>query len=145
MDFNDLPPVKGKGRPLSQPMEGHIVVVQAALIQSMQLIPDIATWIQCFGLYAAVVLRQKPDRLTELLAYQAIIAKASQKYKWPSWLVYDRNFRMEAAGNSQSCTRAEPGLHAQCFTGHAHTTENWCTTCQGLNHSSARCSYRNQK
>ena len=92
VDFNDLPSAKGKGRPLSQPMEGQVVVVQAAdLVQSRRLIPDIATWIQCFGLYAAVVLRQKPDRLTELLAYQATIAKASQKYKWPSWLVYDQN------------------------------------------------------
>ena len=42
VDFNDLPPAKGKGRPLSQPMEGQIVVVQAAdLVQSRRLIPDI--------------------------------------------------------------------------------------------------------
>lgn len=142
MDFNDLPPAKGKGRPLSHPLD----VVQAAdLVQARRLIPDLATWTQCFGLYAAVVLSQKPERLCELLAYKAIIAKASQKYKWPARLIYDQNFRMEAVGCSQSWARVEPGLYAQCFTGQAWTTENLCTTCQGMDHSSARCLYKSLK
>lgn len=146
IDFNELPPARGKGRSVSQPVDGQVVVVQAAdLVQSRRLMPDLATWVQCFGLYAAVVVRQKPDRLAELLAYQASIAKASQKYRWPAWLIYDQNFRMEAAGNSQSWARVEPGLYAQCFTGQARTMENWCATCQGLDHSSARCPYRSQK
>ena len=29
------------------------------------------------------------------MAYQAIIAKASRKFKWSSWVVYDQNFRQE--------------------------------------------------
>jgi predicted nucleic acid-binding protein len=85
IDFNELPPAKGKGQPLSQPMEREVVLMQAAdLVQSRRLIPDFATWTQCFVLYSAVVLRKKLERLLELLAYQAIIAKTSQKYKWPS-------------------------------------------------------------
>ena len=58
--------------------------------------------------------------MNELLAYQAIIAKASSKYKWPAWLVYDQNFRMDVAGNSsQSWARAicsmfyGPSLHSR--------------------------------
>ena len=30
IDFADLPPAKGKSRPLPQSLEGHIIVVQAA-------------------------------------------------------------------------------------------------------------------
>ena len=49
------------------------------------------------------------------MAYQMTIAKASMKYKWPSWVVYDQNFRQEAAGNpSQSWAKAL-------------TSENWYT------------------
>lgn len=41
----------------------------------------------------------------ELLVYQ--------KYKWPSWLIHDQNFQMEAAGSSSQSTRArvEQSLH----------------------------------
>ena len=89
-EFAELPPAKGKSRPLSQAGEGHVVVVQAAdLLQSRKIIPDLATWQQCFSLYVAVLTPQQPERIPELMAYQAIIAKTSMKYKWPSWIVYD--------------------------------------------------------
>lgn len=147
VDFNDLPPAKGKGRLLSQPLEGQLVVIQAAdLVQSRRLIPDLATWVQCFGIYTAVVTQKKPDKLPELLAYQATVAKASQKYRWPSWLIYDQNFRMEAAGKPEtSWAQMDPGLYTQCFTGQARTAENWCTTCQGVDHPSTRCPFRTHK
>ena len=70
-------------------MEGHNIVVQAAdLAQSRKLIPDMGTWIQCFALYTAVVMVKEPGWATDLLAYMSTIAKASLKYKWPSWIVY---------------------------------------------------------
>ena len=101
IDFGDLPPAKGKGRPLGQAFEGQVVVVQAAdLVQTRKLIPDVATWVQCFGLFAAAVARKKPQRLPDMMAYMTIVTKASQKYKWPAWVIYDQNFKMEAAGDS---------------------------------------------
>ena len=61
IDFADLPPAKGKSRPISQATEGQVLVVQAAdLLQSRKVIPDLATWSQCFALYVAV-LAPKPD------------------------------------------------------------------------------------
>ncbi len=93
IDFGELPPAKGKGRPLGQAFKGQVVVVQAAdLVQTRRLIPDLATWTQCFGLFMAVVARKRPDKVPELMAYLGIIAKASQKYKWPAWIIYDQNF-----------------------------------------------------
>ena len=147
IDFGDLPPAKGKGRPLGQAFEGQVVVVQAAdLVQTRKLIPDVATWVQCFGLFAAAVARKKPQRLPDMMAYMTIVTKASQKYKWPAWVIYDQNFRMEAAGDStMSWAKVEPSLYAQCFTGQARTAENWCSLCQGLDHPSQKCPYRPQK
>ena len=88
VDFMELPPAKGKTRPVTHPQEGQIVVVQAADMPSARrTIPDLVTWTQCFGLYVAVLASQQPHRVPELMAYQGIIAKASLKYKWPSWVV----------------------------------------------------------
>ena len=78
IDFGELPPVKGRRRPLPQVGDGQVVVVQAMdLISTWKTIPDLATWLQCFELYVAMVAMVQPQRVSELMAYQAIIAKAS--------------------------------------------------------------------
>ena len=147
IDFSELPPAKGKGRPMPQSLEGQVVVVQAAeLLQTRKIIPDLAIWVQCFSIYTATLCAKYPARLPELMAYQTIIAKASQRYRWPSWVVYDQNFRQEAAGNPhQSWARVEPSIYTQCFTGQAVSTENWCSRCQCLDHTTSTCPYRPRK
>ena len=132
IDFVELPPAKGKSRTVSQVMEGQVLVVQATdWLQSRKIIPDLATWSQCFAVYMAVLTPYQPTRIVDLMAYHTIIAKASLKFKWPSWVVYDQNFRQEVSGNpSQSWARVDPSMYALCFTGQAVSTENWCTRCQ---------------
>ena len=93
-DFAELPPTKGRGRPVSQLLDGLIIVVLAAdLLQTQKLISDLATWLQCFAIYVATLATKFPGRIPKLMAYQTTIAKASMKYKWPSLVVYDQNFR----------------------------------------------------
>lgn len=147
VDFAELPPARGKGRPMSQAMEGQVIVVQAAdLLQSRRVIPDLATWSQCFALYVAVLAPHQPARLLELMSYQSLIAKASAKFRWPSWVVYDQNFRQEAAGNSHmSWAKADPSIYAQCFTNQALSGENWCDKCHSLDHPSSKCPSRPRK
>ncbi len=88
IDFADLLPTKGKSLPVAHSLEGQVLVVQAAdLLQSYKVIPDLATWSQCFAMYVAVLAQVQPERVPELMAYQAIIAKASLKYCWTSWIV----------------------------------------------------------
>lgn len=147
IDFSELPPAKGKSRTMPQSLEGQVIVVQAAdLLQARRIIPDLATWLQCFALYVATLASKYPKKVPELMAYQTMIARASQKYRWPSWVVYDQNFRQEAAGNpAQSWAKVDPSIYAQCFTGQAISTENWCTRCQCLDHTSANCPYRQRK
>ena len=56
VDFADLSPAKGKNRPPPQAGEGQIVVLQAADLAPMRrTIPDLATWLQCFCVYVAVI------------------------------------------------------------------------------------------
>ena len=92
-------------------------MVQAAdLGQPRRVIPDLATWSQCFTLYVAVLAPSQP-RLADLMAYQSLIAKVSAKFKWPPWVVYDQNFRQDAIGNPQlAWAKVDPSMYAQCFT-----------------------------
>ena len=147
IDFAELPPAKGKSRLLPQILDGQVVVVQAAdLLQARKVIPNLATWSQCFALYVAVLVPQQPDRLLDLMAYQTLVAKASAKFKWPSWVVYDQNYRQDAAGNPQlSWDKVDPSAYAQCFTNQSISSKNWCTRCQALDHSSDRCPTRQRK
>ena len=127
IDFAELPPARGKTRPASQALEGQVIVVQAAdLLQTRKIIPDLATWLQCFSLYVATIATKFPGRVPELMAYQMIIAKASQRYRWPSWIVYDQNFHQEAAGSSkQAWGRVDPSIYA-----HLRTVFYWPSTQQ---------------
>lgn len=147
IDFSELPPAKGKGRAVPQLGDGQIVVVQAAdLMQSRKVIPDFATWSQCFALYTAVLALHHPERLPDLMGYMSLIARASKKYKWPAWVVYDQHFRQEASGNpGQVWAKAEPSLYTQCFTGQELSHENWCSKCQALDHSSVECPFQQRK
>ena len=93
---------EGKSRQLPQALDGKVIVVQAEdLLWSRRVILDFAMWSQCYAIYVAVLALHQPERLPELMAYQSLIAKASTKFKWPSWVVYDQNFRQDAAGNPQ--------------------------------------------
>ena len=118
IDFSDFPPAKGKAKFLPSLMEGHIVVVQAAnFAQSRKLIPDMGTWIQCFGLYAAMVTIKESGWAADLLAYMSTITKASLKYKWLSWTVYDQNFRQDATDKGlKNWAQVDPSIYTQCFT-----------------------------
>lgn len=147
VDFAELPPARGKARPPPQALEGQVVVVHAAdLLQSRKVIPDFATWSQCFAIYVAVVATHQPKRVTDLMAYQSVVARASLKYKWPSWVVYDQNFRQEAAGQPELCwAKVEPSMYTQCFAGQERTVENWCSKCQELDHTTANCPFQTRK
>ena len=144
IDFANLPPAKGKTKHIPQSLEGQIVVVQAAdLFQQRRLIPDFATWAQCFAIFTAVISGREPNRVADLMAYLSIIAKASLKYKWPSWVVYDQNFRQDAADQQNKIwARVDPGIYAQCFTNMAISMEGWCKYCHSVEHASDACPMR---
>ena len=73
-----------------------ILVNAYELMQQHRLIPDLATWLQCCALYIAVVCSRNPGRTNNHMGYMAQIAKTSLQFKWPSWVIFDHNFRQEA-------------------------------------------------
>ena len=140
IDFLELPPAKGRCK-LLPAMEGQLILVQAAdLLQTKWLITDLATWSQCFAIYTAIVTLRYPERMPSLMAYLTIVAKASMRYKWPSWVVYDLNFHQNAADTgSTDWSKIDPGLYAECFKGMAIASEGWCSYCYSTEHTSEHC------
>ena len=72
------------------------------------------------------------------MGYQPLIARTSKKFKWPPWVIYDKNFQQEAAGSTeQQLAKADPSLYAQCITEQDISKEDRCSRCRGLDHHSA--------
>ena len=147
VDLGELPHAKGFSKPLtslSHCLEGQVVLIQAAdLLHSKKVIPDYATWAQCVSIYTAVVLTAHPERASSLLTYNAAIAKLSKKFKWPSWIVYDHNFRTEAADTGRTdWGKIDGSIYAQCFAGMSLSAEGWCTLCKSMDHTRETCPYR---
>ena len=56
---------------------------------------NIINWIQCFGIYIAVLSRSTPERVADLVGYQSLIISASHYQCAGHWVVYDRRFRLK--------------------------------------------------
>ncbi|XP_065896347.1 protein FAM133-like [Dysidea avara] len=50
---------------------------------------NIIDWIQCFGIYIAVLSRSTPERVADLVGYQSLIIYASHYQRAGRWVVYD--------------------------------------------------------
>ena len=48
-------------------------------------IPNILSWLQCFGVFAGVVASKHPDRVPQLLAYQTTIVREARRW-WGNWV-----------------------------------------------------------
>ena len=143
VDFAELPPAKGRTQncPVT---DGQIVLVHAAeFMHSKRLIADLSTWIQCFAIYTAVVTSRYPERMPSLMAYMSNISQASSRYRWPSWIVYDINFRQAAAGTGNSdWSKTDPSLYTMIFQNMSIAQEGWCTHCYSTEHMSERCIHK---
>ena len=62
-------------------------------------ISDIVDWIQCFGIYMAIISWSKPNRIADLIGYQNIIVGASWLGHEGRWILYDRRFRLKASAS----------------------------------------------
>ena len=146
VDFSALPPAAGLSKQPPPHLEGGLVVYKAEdLARSSKIIPDIATWHQCYYLWMTVALKADPSRLQELLSYGYLITKCSKAFKWPSWVMYDQEFRQSRAGNASSrWDQIDTCLYTQLFSGRAEESENWCSHCFTADHSRRRCPFQGQ-
>ena len=144
IDLTELPPAKGRSKQFSGVLEGQVVLIHASdYFQAKRLLPDVATWIQCFSIYTAIVLHYQPDRATAMLMYMSKISNLSSKFKWPSWVIYDQAIRQEAADSGRTdWSKIDSGIHSQCFNGMAKSGEGWCRFCHSLDHLYESCPLR---
>ena len=102
VDFNDLPPARGICKPGRQfTIEDEMALSQSQQGPRRRPIANFCTWAQCFMLYTTVLVSHYPSKAADLAAYMFRTACHAKRFKWPSWVVYDQNFRQEMAGRPQ--------------------------------------------
>ena len=141
IDFAELPPAKSKPRSFPSDLEGRVLLVQLhELDSSRKAIPDFTTWAQCFALYSAAILQRQPNRAGDLMAYFFFTAGNARKYKWPSWVVYDQNFR-QLMGETQDLVwaKTDAGFFTRCFIHAQKAQGSWCRHCHSTEHTAGEC------
>jgi len=78
-DLGELPPAKGRAKPVTGSFKGQLILVHTTdLYQTNKLLPNLATWSQCFALFMATVALKDHKRITDLLTYMATIAELAK-------------------------------------------------------------------
>ena len=103
-------------------------------------VTNILEWVQCFGIYTAVLTLKQPNRIQDLLGYQALIVEACMEYNCEAWLGYNRRFRQDAAASPTTVwAKIDPTLWNKAFTGQARGQR--CQYCFFLTHKSEDCNW----
>ncbi len=105
-----------------------------------RVVAEILTWIQCFSAYVSVQSAQHPEATPELMAYMAMIVRASQDFKDLAWVRYDTGFRRQAAlTKNQMWSRINTTLYSMCFTSSFRGGSARCELCFGTTHGTSEC------
>ena len=103
-------------------------------------VTTITEWVQCFSIYVAVRAAKQPEKIQDLMGYQALIVEACTEYGSDAWLGYDRRFRqMAAASPDTPWARIDPTLWNMAFTSKAKAQR--CKYCFSLTHPSEECDW----
>ena len=103
-------------------------------------VTSILEWVQCFGIYIAVIAAKHPEKIKDLLGYQALIIEAHMEYDSDTWLGYDRRFRQTAAASPcMVWARIDPTLWNMAFTGQAKAKRR--KYCFSLSHLPEDCDW----
>ena len=81
-----------------------------------------------------------PQKIKDLLGYQALIVEARMEYDGETWLAYDRRFRQTVAATPDTMwAKIDPTLWNKAFTGQAKSKR--CKYCFSLSHESTDCDW----
>ena len=65
-------------------------------------VPDLLSWVQCFGFYTAIVVSAYPERMKQLIAYQTLIVREARRCGGKGWKAYDSIFHQQMAGDTMA-------------------------------------------
>ena len=86
-------------------------------------ITNIVEWVQCFGTYIAIICRNEPYRIADLIGYQNLIIQSYQKYQQGHWLSYDHEFRQKtSASHILEWSNVDTTIWNLTFSGHVATS-----------------------
>ena len=103
-----------------------------------KIVTNILEWVRCFGLHISIIARSTPERVPDLLSYQALIINSYTEYQGDYWLVYDRQFRQQAAVTpTTSWSIMDTTLWNLAFGGRISLPR--CTHCLSVSHKSGKC------
>lgn len=104
-------------------------------------VPDLLSWVQCFGTYMAVVTSKAPHRMKQLLAYQTLIVREARRCGGRGWLAYDSYFRQQVVGDeSADWSRLNQSLYAVTFITQADKDKGRsCVLCLEGDHTEEQC------
>ena len=113
--------------------------ISSDLKRDRREVPDLLSWVQCFGTYMAVVTSAQPTKSKELLAYQTLIVREARRCGGRGWLAYDTMFRQQAAGNPEvDWSKLNPTLYAVTFLAQSGSGRN-CVLCMESDHNEEDC------
>ena len=105
-------------------------------------VPDLLSWVQCFGIYTAVLASKYPERVQKLLAYQTlIIREEARRCGGKGWLSYDTYFRQQMVGEwrGDEWGRLNPYLFSSTFMALGGPQRLSCSLCLEADHREEDC------
>ena len=103
-------------------------------------VPDLPSWIQCFGVFTSVVCAKAPERVTQLLAYQTMLVREARRCGGGGWQAYDSMFRQQAANSpGTDWSKINGSLFAVTFLTQQNGRGKCCKYCLESDHLATEC------
>ena len=104
-------------------------------------IPDLLSWVQCFGTFIAIMASVYPGKVRQLLAYQTFIIREGRRLGGNGWRSYDTMFRQQAALDpAVDWSKINSTLYAVSFVAQPGTRVRSCSLCMESDHREEDCS-----
>ena len=83
-------------------------------------VDTLTMWLQCFGLFVAVLAKKYPETVPDMMVYMILIIHTHRDYEDPVWRKYDKAFRDKAAVTSnRNWATLDPDLYSRICSGRA--------------------------
>lgn len=108
--------------------------------QSRREVPDILSWIQCFGVYSCIVAAAHPEKMQQLLVYQTMVVREARRCGGTGWQAYDTMFRQQVSNDLKAdWSKLNSSLYAVTFLAHQNGKGKTCLHCLETDHSASEC------
>lgn len=108
--------------------------------RSCREVPDILSWIQCFGIYTSVIASIFPKKMLHMLPYHTMVVRESRRCSSRGWVAYDTAFRQQVAtDHTYDWFQLNSSLYPLTFMAQATGKGKWCSYCLEADHTSDEC------